>query len=65
MHWVEQSSAGSNNGYFLEVHWVCLQLQGNCSASAYSFVQQWVLFLEVTCSLVLLDNHLKKVNNQE
>ena len=62
---MEQSSAGSNNGCFLEVHWVCSQLQGNCSASACSFVLRWVLFPEVTCFLVLLDNHLKNVNNQE
>lgn len=65
MHWVEQSFAGSNNGYFLEAHWVCSQSQGNCSASACSFVLRWVLFLEVTCFLVLLDTHLKNVNNQE
>jgi len=55
---VEQSSAGSNNGYFLEVRLVWRQSQGNCSVSACSFVLQWVLFLEVTYFLVLLDSHL-------
>ena len=65
MHSAEQSSAGSNNGYFLEVHWACLQRQDNCSAAACSSVLQSEWFLEVTYSLVLLDSHLEDINNQE